>query len=72
MILTEREISEICVRSIQRDIRKHLDRISELNEEYRYFMACIRDATPTNAEHIAMIEARMWWEDRNESANADL
>lgn len=65
MTRTEREIHMLCMKSVQRDINKHLDRISELNAEGKYFMACIRDATPTDAEHIAMIEARMWWEDRN-------
>lgn len=61
---TEREISISCASSVQRDINKHLDRIEELMYEAKYFNLCIRDASLTNDELIASIEARIWWEDK--------
>lgn len=63
MSRTEAEIATSCMRSVQRDINKHLDRIKELNEEGKFFMAWLRDTKPTEEEFLAMMEARIWWEE---------
>lgn len=59
---TEADIAALCMGSVQRDINKHLDRIKELNAEGKYFMAWLRDTKPTEEEFLAMMEARIWWE----------
>jgi hypothetical protein len=64
-MMTEREVSIKCAASVQRDINKHMDRIKELVQEARYFQICIRDASLSDAEQIAALEARIWWEERS-------
>lgn len=61
---TEKELMMSSFDLTIRDINEHLVRIQELTRKAEYYQACIRDNTLTDDEFVAVLDARIWWEER--------
>ena len=62
--MTERADIQHKAKIVRLDLRDNMAHAQQLIGELRYLTACERDTQLTDAELVASLDARQWWEDR--------